>query len=314
MHLDARLPEARAQLGYVLLFKRQHDAAMAEFERAIALNPNFIDYRYARALLFAGEPARAIEVPEANMCLDPFQPLMYSTRWMGQANYMLKRYGDAVRLLREFTPRRPDIQLPHLWLAAAYAQLGQLEQASKEAMEVLRINPGFTIEGWKRLAVFKDPRMSTIILMGCARRDCRRLERRRPRPSWFAGRSMKNLFSAAAFVATLAVIEAASAQPFPSRPITIIVLFAAGGGTDVTARIVGEHMSRTLGQRIVIENTAGAGGTTELHLGDACQPRWIHDRNGHMGTHSTGGRALTNPRLSAGYRFRADRLDPLCQS
>lgn len=156
VHLDARLPEARAQLGYVLLFKRQHDAAMAEFERAIALNPNFIDYRYARALLFAGEPARAIEVLEANMRLDPFQPLMYSTSWMGQANYMLKRYGDAVRLLREFTSRRPDIQLPHLWLAAAYAQLGQLEQARKEAAEVLRINPGFTIEGWKRLAVFKD--------------------------------------------------------------------------------------------------------------------------------------------------------------
>ena len=100
VHLDARLPEARAQLGYVLLFKRQHDAAMAEFERAIALNPNFIDYRYARALLFAGEPVRAIEVREANMRLDPFQPLMYSTSWMGQANYMLKRYGDAAFVAR----------------------------------------------------------------------------------------------------------------------------------------------------------------------------------------------------------------------
>jgi adenylate cyclase len=106
-------------------------------------------------LLFVGEPARAIEVLEANMRVDPFQPLMYSTSWMGQANYMLKRYGDAVRLLREFTSRRPNIQLPHLWLAAAYAQLGQLEEARKEAAEVLRINPGFTIEGWKRLAVFK---------------------------------------------------------------------------------------------------------------------------------------------------------------
>jgi len=158
VHLDTRLPEARAQLGYVLLFKRQHDAAMAEFERAIAFNPNFIDYRYARALLFVGEPAKAIEVLEANMRVDPFQPLMYSTSWMGQANYMLKRYGDAVRLLREFTSRRPNIQLPHLWLAAAYAQLGQLEEARKEAAEVLRINPGFTIEGWKRLAVFKDPK------------------------------------------------------------------------------------------------------------------------------------------------------------
>jgi adenylate cyclase len=158
VHLDARLPNARAQLGYVLLFKRQHDAAMAEFERAIALNPNFIDYRYARALLFAGEPARTIDVLEANKRLDPFQPLMYSTSWMGQANYMLQRYGEAVRLLREFTSRGPNIQLPHLWLAAAYAQLGEHEQARQEAAEVLRINPRFTIEGWKRLAVFKHPK------------------------------------------------------------------------------------------------------------------------------------------------------------
>jgi len=176
VHLDARLPQARAQLGYVLLFKRQHDAAMAEFERAIALNPNFIDYRYARALFYVGEPARAIEVLEANMRLDPFQPLMYSTSWMGQANYMLKRYAEAVRLLREFTSRLPNIQLPHLWLAAAYAQLGRLEEASQEAAEVLRINPGFTIEAWKRIAAFKDPKDVEHNIEGCARRDCRRLE------------------------------------------------------------------------------------------------------------------------------------------
>src|SRR5215470_3630971 len=158
VHLDARLPQAHAQLGWVLIYRRRHDAAIAEFERAFALNPNFIDHRYAHALMFASEPARAIEVAEANIRLDPFQPLMYSTSWMGQANYMLERYADAVRLLREFTSRRPNIQLPHLWLAAAYAQLGQHEEAKEEAAEVVRINPGFTIEGWKRLAVFKDPK------------------------------------------------------------------------------------------------------------------------------------------------------------
>src|SRR5258708_18438193 len=46
----------------------------------------------------------------------------------------------------------------HLFLAAAYAQAGQLEEARAEAAEVLRINPGFTIERWKRLAVDKDPK------------------------------------------------------------------------------------------------------------------------------------------------------------
>jgi adenylate cyclase len=158
VRLDDHLPQARAQLGDVLLRKRQHDAAIAEFERAFALNPNFIDYRYARALIYAGEPARAIEILEANLRFDPFQPLIWSTSWLGLANYMLRRYGEAVRSLRECASRLPNLQWAHEWLASAYAQSGQLEEARKEAAEVLRINPGFTIESWKRIAVYKDPK------------------------------------------------------------------------------------------------------------------------------------------------------------
>jgi adenylate cyclase len=159
VHLDARLPQARAQLGYVLIYKRRHDAAIAEFERAFALNPNFIDFRYAQALTQAGEHARAIEVVEANIRLDPFQPSVGGfAGTMGLANYMLKRYAEAVRLFRECTSRLSNAQWPHLRLAAAYAQSGQLEEARAEAAEVLRINPGFTIESWKRLNVCKDPK------------------------------------------------------------------------------------------------------------------------------------------------------------
>src|SRR5262249_24613149 len=158
VHLDASLPQARAQLGDVLIFKRQHDPAIAQFGRAFALNPNFIDYRYARALIYAGEPARAIKVLEANIRLDPFQPLAYSLGFGGLANYMLKRYGEGVRLLRECASRLPNLQWTHLWLAATYAQAGQLEEARTQASEVLRINPGFTIESWKRILVYKDPK------------------------------------------------------------------------------------------------------------------------------------------------------------
>src|SRR5262245_43170705 len=130
--------------------------------------------------------------------------------------------------------------------------------------------------------------ISTILLMGCARRDCRRLEYQWHRPSWFAERgSMKSLFSAVAFVATLAGIEASSAQPFPSRPITMIVPFPAGGGTDVVARIVGEHMARTLGQPIVIENVTGAGGTTGSTRAMRANPDGYTILMGNMGTHST---------------------------
>jgi len=66
------------------------------------------------------------------------------------------------------------------------------------------------------------------------------------------------LFSAA-FV--LALNGAAAAQDYPSRPITLVVPYAAGGGNDVMARIVAEKMSKSLGQQIVIENKGGAGGS-----------------------------------------------------
>src|SRR5215207_8457063 len=68
-----------------------------------------------------------------------------------------------------------------------------------------------------------------------------------------------------AIVATaiLTMLNSAQAEaPFPSRPITLVVPFAAGGPNDVMSRIVSEHMSRKLGQPIIVENTAGAGGTT----------------------------------------------------
>jgi adenylate cyclase len=156
VHLDPLLPQARAQLGFVLLFKRRHDASLAEFERAFALNPNFIDNGYALTLILAGEPAKAIQVLEPNIRLDPFQPWPFY--FMGVAHYMLKRYGEAVRWLREAGSRLPNSQPTHFMLASAYAQSGQFEEARAEAAEVLRINPGFTIESWKPILLLnKNP-------------------------------------------------------------------------------------------------------------------------------------------------------------
>jgi tripartite-type tricarboxylate transporter receptor subunit TctC len=60
---------------------------------------------------------------------------------------------------------------------------------------------------------------------------------------------------------TVALATGAQAQDYPSRPITLIVPYAAGGGNDIMARTVAEKMSHTLGQQIVIENRAGAGGS-----------------------------------------------------
>ena len=93
----------------------------------------------------------------------------------------------------------------------------------------------------------------------------------------------KTLFAAAA--ALVLAGNGAQAQTWPARPITMIVPFAAGGPTDIVARIVGEHMSRTLGQQIVVENVAGAGGTTGITRAKQASPDGYTIAMGHMGTH-----------------------------
>jgi len=78
----------------------------------------------------------------------------------------------------------------------------------------------------------------------------------------------------------------ARAQAYPTRPITLIVPFAAGGANDVFARVVAEHMSRTLGQSMVIENVPGAGGTTGTIRNMRANPNGYTIQIGHMGTHA----------------------------
>jgi tripartite-type tricarboxylate transporter receptor subunit TctC len=101
------------------------------------------------------------------------------------------------------------------------------------------------------------------------------------------GGNMRNLLFAIVLVTAFGGVEGATAQVYPSRPITMIVPFPAGGGTDVSARIVSEHMSRTLGQPIVIENIVGAGGTTGSTRAMRANPDGYTIQMGQMGTHAT---------------------------
>jgi tripartite-type tricarboxylate transporter receptor subunit TctC len=75
-------------------------------------------------------------------------------------------------------------------------------------------------------------------------------------------------------------------QAYPARSITMIVPFAAGGPTDVIARIVADHMGRTLGQAVVVENVAGAGGTTGSLRVSKATPDGYTIMMGNLGTHS----------------------------
>jgi tripartite-type tricarboxylate transporter receptor subunit TctC len=86
--------------------------------------------------------------------------------------------------------------------------------------------------------------------------------------------------------ALCAFAEPSQAQSYPTRSITMIVPFAAGGPTDVVARIVTGHMAQTLGQSIVIENVVGAGGTTATTRAARATNDGYTLITGHMGTHA----------------------------
>ena len=93
----------------------------------------------------------------------------------------------------------------------------------------------------------------------------------------------------------------AHAQNYPNRAITVVVPFPAGGPSDVVARIVTEHMGRTLGQQMVIENVAGAGGTLGSARVAAAQPDGYTLLAGSMGSH------VAAPVLTPNIKYDSER-------
>jgi adenylate cyclase len=92
----------------------------------------------------AGDSKWAIDVLKTYMRLDPFcAPI--ATGFLGLAHYMLKKYSQALPILRDYVSQAPKSRAGHMCLAATHAQLGQLEEARAEAAEVLVLQPNYTI-------------------------------------------------------------------------------------------------------------------------------------------------------------------------
>jgi tripartite-type tricarboxylate transporter receptor subunit TctC len=85
-------------------------------------------------------------------------------------------------------------------------------------------------------------------------------------------------------IVTLGIVERAPAQVYPTRQIAVVVPFAAGGATDVTARIIAERMRKSLGQPIIIENVTGAGGSLAVGRVARAAPDGYTLISGHWGT------------------------------
>src|SRR5262245_62674086 len=112
---------------------------------------------------------------------------------------------------------------------------------------------------------------------------------------------MKNMLFAGV-AAMLAVMGVASAQDFPTRPVTMVIPFAAGGPQDTIGRIIAQRMSELLGQQVVVENVGGAGGMTGSKRVADAKPDGYTMVLGSVGTHAQNqkiGRASCRERVES---------------
>jgi tetratricopeptide (TPR) repeat protein len=148
--LDDSLPVVHSLLSLVYEQKQQYDQALAEGERAIALDPNNADsYGFqAYVLTVAGRPAEALRMVEQAMRLNPHYPPLYLNQ-LGWAYRLTGRYAEAVATLKEAISRSPNLLGAHLNLAVSYVQQWAfqqspesqtLEQALAAAQRALALN------------------------------------------------------------------------------------------------------------------------------------------------------------------------------
>ena len=88
--------------------------------------------------------------------------------------------------------------------------------------------------------------------------------------------SRRTILSAIAGLAATAPLQDAHAGPYPERPVTLVVPFAAGGSTDILARIVAERLYRALGQPVIVENRSGAFGKYRYRYRRTIGAGWLH--------------------------------------
>src|SRR4051794_31077360 len=101
----------------------------------------------------------------------------------------------------------------------------------------------------------------------------------------------------------LTLAAPASAQTWPTRPVSMVIPFAAGGPTDVLGRVMAQRMSEILGQQVVVENVGGAGGMTGSKRVADAPPDGYAFVLGTVGTHAQGQSLYKKPLYNASTDF-----------
>ncbi len=158
LELDASVRQIHMTLGNIYLFDKRHEKSIAASRKALEIDPNYADAyaQLALTLNYAGRPEEGLSAIGKAVRLDPREPFVY-VRIKGAAHYQLEQYEAAIEAFERVVARNPAALRGRLWLAAAYAQVGRIEDAEWEAQEVLALFPDFSLARVRQTEPYKDP-------------------------------------------------------------------------------------------------------------------------------------------------------------
>lgn len=156
--MNGSLAEARSSLGVLYSWSGRYDEGIAEAERGVELDPNSgqANYNLALVLRWAGKSKEAIPVFQKALRLEPMAPDNYN-RQLALSYFQAGDCKEAIAMCEKGLKRQPDNLISRVIIAAVYGSCGREAEARKEAAEVLRINPKFTVESFMRNTPYKNP-------------------------------------------------------------------------------------------------------------------------------------------------------------
>ena len=156
--LDDGLAKAHMVLGDVFCWMKRHEQAVAEGRRAIALDPSYAEGHMALAyyLVTSGQAEKAVEEAQKALRFNPVYAHQIYYSVLGQSLYMTKQYEAAMAASEQGVSRDPNARGLRIWLAATYAQLGQMDDARRHAKELLRLWPNFSLQRLAKLLPYKS--------------------------------------------------------------------------------------------------------------------------------------------------------------
>jgi len=166
VELDRSDARGYGELGFVHLYRKENDAALSAYERALELNPNDADLisDMADAMAHSGRSEDAVIKLQKAMQLNPFYPDNYLWN-LGGAYFNLKRYDDVVRTINQMQNPTEGRRL----LAASYAYLGETAKAQAQVDGILAAHPNFDLDQWGTIQPDKDQADSEHFLEGLKR-------------------------------------------------------------------------------------------------------------------------------------------------